>query len=70
MLYTWCGHYYDNGEHNCPCTVRPDELYDACEKRCNRQSLPEGYEQGVDTSLLCDKARAYCESGRKEDGNV
>lgn len=66
MLYKKCGHYSDNGD--CPCIKCPDEIYDRCEGTCINQTVAKGY--AVDTSKLCDKARAYCESGRKEGENV
>ena len=66
MLYKDCGHYTNNGD--CPCIKCPDGKYRGCKGTCINQSLPIGYE--VDTSLLCPKARAYCESGRKDNENV
>nr|DAJ38255.1 MAG TPA: hypothetical protein [Caudoviricetes sp.] len=54
MLFEECGHY--SGE--CPCLT--------CKKECSAcQVAPNGY--AVDTDRLCEKAKAYCESGREND---
>ena len=54
MLFKECGHY--GGE--CPCL--------SCNKGCScNETAPAGYD--VDTDKLCEKAKAYCESGRGAD---
>ena len=55
MLFEECGHY--SGE--CPCLTCKKKECSAC------QVAPDGY--AVDTDRLCEKAKAYCESGREND---
>jgi hypothetical protein len=54
MLFEECGHY----QRECPCLT--------CKKECAGCLVAlDGYV--VDTDRLCEKAKAYCESGREKD---
>lgn len=56
--YKECGRY----ECKCPCV--------ACEEDCYGCVAHECEEYAVDTDKLCERARAFCESGRTDHERV